>query len=529
MTNEVAVKIYLQGGGKFKSDVTSAMNSLEKGSNGATKNMSVLGSVGNLALKGIATAAVATATAVGTAFVAISKNGLKVAADLESEKQGFVTLLGSVKKADDAIQMIIKDANTTPFDPLPLIKANQALTLVTKNAVRSEDILLNVGKALAAAGKGGEELDRVIFNLQQIANVGKITELDIRQFGFAGINILELLADYYGTTEEKAVEMVKSSKDAFADLEGAFAKAGTGGGKFADAFKNQAGTLNQLISNLRGNWDVFTARFVQDTGIFAGAKKIVEEFGNILLGIGDSVPFLVKQLQSSSVFEYLKSQFQLAKAFIDGFVQSFLFVWNTMRPAVEDFMNTLNQTFGLGTDNSDKFKTSMLALGKAAGVILSALAISFLSVLSAVLKINNAIASMIGKFQDFRNRITGIFSSISSSIGNAFRSPINNAIDWANNLIGGYNKLPLSDIPFIQKFANGGVVGGNSTTGDKVMARVNSGEMILTRGQQATLLNMLKNNGSRPNVNINGNIGFSGSVSPIQQQMSLVNMLKVLK
>lgn len=47
----------------------------------------------------------------------------------------------------------------------------------------------------------------------------------------------------------------------------------------------------------------------------------------------------------------------------------------------------------------------------------------------------------------------------------------------------------------IPKFANGGIVGGASLSGDKLMARVNSGEMILNRSQQASLFKML-NTGS---------------------------------
>jgi hypothetical protein len=43
----------------------------------------------------------------------------------------------------------------------------------------------------------------------------------------------------------------------------------------------------------------------------------------------------------------------------------------------------------------------------------------------------------------------------------------------------------------ISKFANGGIVSGNSTSGDKVLARVNSGEMILNRGQQSKLFSAL--------------------------------------
>jgi hypothetical protein len=53
-------------------------------------------------------------------------------------------------------------------------------------------------------------------------------------------------------------------------------------------------------------------------------------------------------------------------------------------------------------------------------------------------------------------------------------------------------------------FANGGIVGGNSYIGDKVLARVNSGEMILNQKQQKNLFSML-NNGS---VNGGGSVEF---------------------
>ena len=52
-------------------------------------------------------------------------------------------------------------------------------------------------------------------------------------------------------------------------------------------------------------------------------------------------------------------------------------------------------------------------------------------------------------------------------------------------------------------FAKGGIVGGNSTRGDRNLARVNSGEMILNKAQQGTLFNMLNGKGG-----LGGNVQF---------------------
>lgn len=53
----------------------------------------------------------------------------------------------------------------------------------------------------------------------------------------------------------------------------------------------------------------------------------------------------------------------------------------------------------------------------------------------------------------------------------------------------------LASLAALPKFADGGIVSGNSFSGDNILARVNSGEMILNQGQQSNLFRML-NNGS---------------------------------
>ena len=52
--------------------------------------------------------------------------------------------------------------------------------------------------------------------------------------------------------------------------------------------------------------------------------------------------------------------------------------------------------------------------------------------------------------------------------------------------------LKAAAIPAAPAFAEGGIVPGDSWTGDKVTAKVNSGEMILTREQQQRLFDLIQ-------------------------------------
>ena len=54
------------------------------------------------------------------------------------------------------------------------------------------------------------------------------------------------------------------------------------------------------------------------------------------------------------------------------------------------------------------------------------------------------------------------------------------------------------------KFAEGGIVGGTSYSGDKLFAMVNSGEMILNKRQQGNLANMLGGGGGQVEFHISG-------------------------
>lgn len=64
----------------------------------------------------------------------------------------------------------------------------------------------------------------------------------------------------------------------------------------------------------------------------------------------------------------------------------------------------------------------------------------------------------------------------------------------------------------LSKFAQGGIVGGNSTSGDNNLIRANSGEMVLTQSQQAQLFKMA-NGYNSGNMSVDMSVNIQGNAS----------------
>ena len=97
----------------------------------------------------------------------------------------------------------------------------------------------------------------------------------------------------------------------------------------------------------------------------------------------------------------------------------------------------------------------------------------------------------------------------------------------------------ISSVKQAGAFATGGIVGGTSSSGDKKFARVNSGEMILNKFQQARLFNMVNGNYQPPTFtaremqpvtmgNISNSIEPSATIVNVHLNANARKMLEVL-
>lgn len=177
------------------------------------------------------------------------QTGIQYNAQLESYTTGFTNMLGSAEAAKAAMDAIQEDAARTPFDVASLTQANQLLISAGENAGYSRKVIMALGDAVSATGGGNAELSRMSANLQQIANVGKASAIDIKQFAYAGINIYQILADYTG----KSVQEVQKMTVSYDLLSQALIAASEEGGRYYNAMDTQSQTMNGRVSTLKDN------------------------------------------------------------------------------------------------------------------------------------------------------------------------------------------------------------------------------------------------------------------------------------
>lgn len=175
--------------------------------------------------------------------------GIEYNAQIESYRVGLTNMLGDAEAANAAMQAIQEDAARTPFSVDSLTQANQLLISAGENAEYSRKVIMALGDAVSATGGGNTELSRMAANLQQIANVGKASAIDVKQFAYAGINVYQVLADYTG----KSVQEVQSMTISYDLLSEALIAASEEGGRYYNAMDTQSQTMNGRVSTLKDN------------------------------------------------------------------------------------------------------------------------------------------------------------------------------------------------------------------------------------------------------------------------------------
>lgn len=176
-------------------------------------------------------------------------SGIEYNAQIEKYTTGFTNMLGSAEAAQQVMSQIQEDAAKTPFDVASLTQANQYLISAGENASYARNTIMALGDAVSATGGGNDELNRMSQNLQQIANTGKATTADIKQFAYAGIDVYGILADYTGKSTAEVQKMTIS----YDLLTQALQAASEEGGRYYNSMDTQSQTMNGRVSTLKDN------------------------------------------------------------------------------------------------------------------------------------------------------------------------------------------------------------------------------------------------------------------------------------
>lgn len=324
---------YEQGIEQARKETQSAANSLNRSANTAGSGVSGMASQ-FAAASAKATVLANMLTSLGTKAVGLAKGfvemGISYNAQIEKYTTGFTNMLGSAQAAQEAMQAIQEDAARTPFDVASLTQANQLLISAGENAAYSRKVINALGDAVSATGGGNAELSRMAANLQQIANVGKASAIDIKQFAYAGINIYQILADYTG----KSVQEVQNMTISYDLLSQALIAASEEGGRYYNAMDTQSQTMNGRISTLKDNVSQLSGLMTGDLssgiGVVIGhlndmvvaAQEAYKEdgwkgLGNAILELDNPISAIIKkfgQLGSAAVSALDKASYYLNKA-----------------------------------------------------------------------------------------------------------------------------------------------------------------------------------------------------------------------
>lgn len=339
-----------------------------------------------------------------------AKDVFEVGSSFESYQMGLKTFLKTNEAAAEAFAGIKEDAKKTPFEVEGLFKGNMALISAGESAKVARENVLGLANAIAATGGGDDELQRMVFNLQQIKNTGIATGADIKQFGYAGINIYGALAASTG----KTTEQVKEMKFTYEEVTKALNMAGKEGGIFEGAMANAMNTTKGKFSNLKDSITLLE-------------EKIFNSFKGTINSSMDGISGLIEGV--SLGIDYLKGNIVSLQGIFQPLIDVVVYTWDMIKGVFASF------------NLESMFNTWANALG-AVFYVLKPFAIVLIDTLGFALKVViglvNGVAELvlgIGKLFGYQEKKLGIKLDNKDELGQskAMQTALGANINTANS------------------------------------------------------------------------------------------------
>lgn len=219
------------------------------------------------------------ATTIGSEIIDIMDTGTEYNAQIESYKVRLASFAQVGEKAGEVFQQLKEDALKSPFSVDAIM---QATTMLLATGASIEDVrktVLSLGDAIAKTGGDDSTLTRMAQNLQQVANAGKASSIDIKQFATAGIDIYGLLKEYENLVYESASETPVT----YEQITNSLIKASQEGGKYFNGMSILADTFTGKLNKLEANWTTLTGVIAESTSSMLGG--LIDQTNNAINGV----------------------------------------------------------------------------------------------------------------------------------------------------------------------------------------------------------------------------------------------------
>lgn len=358
-------------------------------------------------------------------------------------------------------EKVQKDYNTKVREA----QAQQAKGLISQKELNSNIVSLSVEAAKSAAGiKGiGDEADVFIsvmqLNAKLLATAVKIKPRDTT-------------FDYKKTKADIASENLDKAKE------------------LADKYKEEARIIGETLSDEIAN-AMANVPSMEEALKLAQVQEDIKNFGKEL---DESLYSGVKDIASGS--DRIVNAFSNLRDVMNDVDatewERIMAIWNTLTNVIDSFMSICKMI-----ENITELTNKLTKAKEIEGVIEKQA--SDKKIIGAVKEMAVDTASAETKKANSRGVVAANTAEAATAAGKSVAGIPIVGIALAAAAVAGIVAL-FATLP---KFARGGIIGGGPTSGDKMLARVNAGEMILNQGQQSHLFEAINS----------GRLGGGGNIS----------------